>query len=83
TELSVSVPYREYELPATALMNDAAGLRVVVVTGDNRLQFRSVTLDRDLGPTVHLSRGLAGDERVIQIASAEFEAGQRVDVIKK
>src|SRR5262249_42129499 len=72
---------RVYELPATALLNDAAGLRIAVVGKDDKVELRRVALERDLGATVQVASGLDGGERVIQVASAELAAGQKVEPI--
>jgi multidrug efflux pump subunit AcrA (membrane-fusion protein) len=70
---------RVFELPATVLMSDAAGLRIAVVGADNRVHLQRVVLDRDLGATVQIASGLDGSERVIQVPNAELEEGQPVE----
>jgi RND family efflux transporter MFP subunit len=82
-ELSSSVPYRALELPSTALMSGAAGLRIAVVGPDNRVHFQVVGIERDLGPTVQLSSGVEPEQRVVQIGSVDLVEGARVDVIEK
>ncbi|HET9933659.1 MAG TPA: efflux RND transporter periplasmic adaptor subunit [Polyangiaceae bacterium] len=82
-ELTTSVPHRVLELPSTALMSDAQGLRVAVVTADNKVHLQPVTIERDLGPTVQLSSGIEPDQRVIQIGSVDLVEGERVEVIDK
>ncbi|HTQ04680.1 MAG TPA: efflux RND transporter periplasmic adaptor subunit, partial [Polyangiaceae bacterium] len=72
---------RVYELPATALLNDAAGLRIAVVGKDDKVELRRVSLERDLGATVQIATGLEGGERVIQVASAELADGEKVEPI--
>jgi multidrug efflux pump subunit AcrA (membrane-fusion protein) len=81
-ELTLTVPLRVYELPATALMNDASGLRVAVVTPQNTLQFRKIGLERDLGASVQVRSGLEGAERVVQIANVDLNEGERVEVVR-
>jgi RND family efflux transporter MFP subunit len=82
-ELTLSVPIRVHELPATALMSDASGLRVALVTPENTLQFRKIGLERDLGATVQVRSGIEATDRVVQIASVELSEGERVEVSKK
>ncbi len=72
---------RVYELPSTALLNDAAGLRIAVVGADGKVELRRVSLERDLGATVQLASGVDGTERVIQVASAELVDGEKVEPI--
>ncbi len=80
--LSLPISHRVLELPATALMNDANGLRVAVVGDEDKLRLVHVTLERDAGATVQIASGLDGTERVVRIASAELTDGMTVDVRK-
>jgi RND family efflux transporter MFP subunit len=82
-ELTLDVPLKVYELPATALMNDAAGLRVAVVSPENVLQFRKIGLERDLGATVQVRSGIEAGDRVVQLASVDLNEGERVEVSMK
>jgi membrane fusion protein (multidrug efflux system) len=77
-ELKLPAGRRVFELPATALLNDAAGLRIAVVDKSDTLRLLRVQLDRDLGATIRIATGLDGSERVVQVAGAELEDGQRV-----
>ena len=79
--LELSAPRKVFEIPATALLSDAKGLRVVIVGPGNELELRPVTLDRDLGATLHVSTGLEGGERLVQVASADLTEGQRVATV--
>jgi membrane fusion protein (multidrug efflux system) len=76
--LNLSAPRQVYEIPATALLNDAQGLRVAIVKADNTLHLQPITIERDLGATLQLSSGLNGDERLVQIAGAELNEGEKV-----
>jgi RND family efflux transporter MFP subunit len=79
--LSLATTRKVYEVPATALLNDAQGLRVAVIAPDNVLHFQAITIERDLGPSLLISTGLNGDERVVQIASADLSEGQKVEPV--
>jgi membrane fusion protein, multidrug efflux system len=74
-------PRKVFELPATALANDARGLRVAVVNANGQIQFVPIVIERDLGATLLVASGLDGSERVVQIATAELEEGQRVNTV--
>jgi hypothetical protein len=78
--LSLPVPHRAYEIPATALYNDASGLRVAVVDADESLRFAKIVIERDTGATLQVSNGLTADDRVVRLASASFRAGNHVKV---
>ncbi|MFZ5896671.1 MAG: efflux RND transporter periplasmic adaptor subunit [Myxococcota bacterium] len=82
-ELISSVPHRVFELPATALMSDAQGLRIATVSADDRIHFQPVTIERDLGPTVQIASGVQVDQRVVQIGSVDLVEGARVQVRQK
>jgi membrane fusion protein, multidrug efflux system len=77
--LSLSAPRQVYEIPATALLSDAQGLRVAVVQPNNTLHLQSIGVERDLGATLQVSSGLNGGERLVQIAGAELNEGQLVE----
>jgi membrane fusion protein, multidrug efflux system len=79
-EVRLSLPSarRVFELPATALLNDAAGLRIAVLDKDDRVKLVRVVLERDLGATVQIATGLDGSERVIQVAGADLVDGLKV-----
>jgi membrane fusion protein, multidrug efflux system len=79
--LTLPSPHRVFELPATALMSDASGLRVATVDGESRIHLVSVVVERDTGTNIEVSSGLTGDERVAKLASAEFVESKPVDVV--
>ena len=79
--LTLPSPHRVYEIPATALMNDAKGRRVAVVDGDSKVHLVPVVVERDTGPTIEVASGLVGTEHVAKLASAELVEGMRVDVL--
>lgn len=80
-ELSLPLPHRVLEIPATALYSDAAGVRVAVIDAQNKAHFRPITIERDTGATIQVAGGLTGDERVVAIAVPSLTEGQAVDVI--
>ena len=78
--LSLPVPHRSYEIPATALYNDARGLRVAVVAVDGAIQFKGIVIERDTGATLQIASGLAAEDRVVRLASAQLHEGSHVQV---
>jgi membrane fusion protein, multidrug efflux system len=78
--LTLPSPHRVFELPATALMSDANGLRVATVDSDSRIHLIPVVVERDTGANIEISTGLTGDERIAKLASAEFTEGRPVEV---
>jgi membrane fusion protein (multidrug efflux system) len=78
--LTLPSPFQVYEIPATALYNDARGVRVAVVDASGKIAFRPVTITRDTGATIEIVNGLSGDERVVKLASSSLVEGTAVAV---
>jgi membrane fusion protein (multidrug efflux system) len=76
--LAVDQPHEVWEVPATALFNDAQGLRVATVDEQDTVHFRTVTLERDAGATLQIASGLTGSERIVKLASASLSEGGKV-----
>lgn len=79
-ELTLTVPHHVVEIPATALYNDAQGLRVVVVDAQQKAHFAPITIERDTGATLQVATGLGGDERVVKIAVPELTEGDPLEL---
>ncbi len=79
--LNLSAPRQVYEIPATALLSDAQGLRVALVRPDDTLHLQPITIERDQGATLQVSSGFSGGERLVQIAGAELHEGQKVEPV--
>jgi len=81
-EVALTLPssHRVFEVPATALMNDAKGLRVALVDTQNTLRLVPVVVERDTGATVQIASGLTADARVVKLSSADMVDGKRVQV---
>ncbi len=81
-EVALKLPasHRVFEVPATALLNDAKGLRVAVVGADACIRLVPVVIERDTGSTIEIASGLDGSERVVKLASAQLTDGTPVDV---
>jgi RND family efflux transporter MFP subunit len=79
--ITLPVPHRVLELPATAVMSDSRGVRVQVVGPEGRMHFNPIVIERDTGATVQVATGLSGDERVIRVAVPSLTDGSSVDVV--
>jgi len=53
-------------IPASALIFDAKGLRVATVDATDHVKLKTITIARDLGPTLDIDAGLSAQDRVIQ-----------------
>jgi RND family efflux transporter MFP subunit len=78
--LTLPSPHEVYQIPSTALVTDAAGVRVMVVTPANTLHYQPIIIERDLGAVIQVASGLGPNDRVVQIASADLNEGQKVDI---
>jgi RND family efflux transporter MFP subunit len=78
--LSLPVPHKVVEIPATALYSDAQGLRIATVDAQNRIHFVPITIERDTGATLWVATGVTGDERIVKIAVPSLAEGDVVDV---
>lgn len=81
-EVALTLPssHRVFEIPATALLNDAQGLRVALVDADNKLRLVPIVLERDTGATVQVSSGLDAGSRVVKLAAADLADGKQVQI---
>lgn len=80
--MQLPVPHQVVEIPATALYNDAQGLRVAIVDAQQKLKFVPITLERDTGGTLQVATGLTGDERVVKIAVPGLVDGDALEVVE-
>jgi RND family efflux transporter MFP subunit len=78
--LTLPVPHRVLEIPATALYNDANGLRVAIADAQNRVHYVPITIERDTGAALWVATGLTGDERIVKIAVPTLAEGDLLDV---
>jgi len=67
-----------WRLPATALVFDENGTRVVTVDARNALHFQSVLVGRDFGASLDIQAGLRGDERIVKQPTVSLREGQNV-----
>jgi membrane fusion protein, multidrug efflux system len=79
--LTLPSPHAVLELPSTALMNDASGLRVATVDDDSKIHLVPVVVERDEGANVEISTGLTGKERIVKLGGADLVEGRPVEVV--
>lgn len=77
--LTLPTPHKVVEIPSTALLADAKGVRVAIVEG-GKLHLVPIVIERDTGPTLEIGSGLEGNEKVVKLASAELVEGRPVEV---
>jgi len=67
-------------IPASALIFNQNGLRVATVGPDDKIQFKTVTIARDLGRTIELASGLTPEDRVVVTPPDGIADGDQVRV---
>jgi RND family efflux transporter MFP subunit len=78
--LTLPLSHRVVQIPATAVVNDSKGMRVMTVDADDHVHVVPVVVEQDNGATIDVASGLAGTERVVKLATAELTEGTRVTV---
>jgi RND family efflux transporter MFP subunit len=68
-----------WRVPATAVMFNAQGTRVVIVGEGNKLHFQPVVLGRDFGMSIDIQAGLNGTELVLKQPTVSLQEGQVVE----
>src|SRR5262249_2351730 len=54
-QLTLPVPHKVLEIPATALYSDANGLRVATVDAQSKIHYAPITIERDTGATLQVA----------------------------
>ncbi|HTL35533.1 MAG TPA: efflux RND transporter periplasmic adaptor subunit [Kofleriaceae bacterium] len=80
--LTLPVPHRVLEIPATALYTDAQGTRVATVDAQNKIKMVPITIERDTGASLWVASGLNGSERIVKIAVPSALDGDPVEVVQ-
>jgi membrane fusion protein (multidrug efflux system) len=78
--LELEVARSVCEIPATALYNDAQGLRVASVDAQDKIHFKPIVLERDTGATLQIASGLQANDRIVKLADAALTEGAQVQV---
>jgi RND family efflux transporter MFP subunit len=79
--LTLPVPHRVLEIPATTLYTDAQGTRVATVDAQNKIKMVTITIERDTGASLIVGSGLTGTERIVKIAIPSALDGDPVEVV--
>ena len=82
-EVALTLPssHRVFEVPSTALLNDAKGLRVAVVDSESKVHLTPVVVERDTGASIEIASGIDASARVIKLASTQLSEGKIVEVL--
>ena len=77
----VHQPRSEWRIPDTALLSDAEGTRVALVTPDKKIHFQPVVIGRDYGKEMDVTSGLNGDETLVASPNLALQEGMTVRTI--
>jgi len=82
TQVALTLPYphRVFQIPATAVISDAKGIRVAIVGPDDAVHILPIVVERDNGATFDVAAGLTGSERVIKLPSVDLDEGRSVAI---
>jgi membrane fusion protein (multidrug efflux system) len=69
-----------FRIPVSALIFDAAGLRVATVDANDKVAFKPVTIARDLGGEIEIGTGVAANDRVIATPPDGLAEGDAVKI---
>jgi RND family efflux transporter MFP subunit len=75
-------PTKFLQVPASAMLFRASGPQVAVIDGEQRVQFRDVTIARDNGKVVEIASGLSAGDLVAVNISNQIAGGQKVTVMQ-
>jgi RND family efflux transporter MFP subunit len=76
--LHVASSEARWHVPATAVIADDRGTRVLTVGPDNKLHYQTVVLGRDYGGSVDIQSGLQGGEQILTQPRVSMLEGQAV-----
>jgi membrane fusion protein (multidrug efflux system) len=70
-----------WRIPASALVFNAQGTRVILVGAGNKLHFQNVVVGRDLGTAIDVQAGLQGNETIVKLPTVALQEGQNVNPV--
>jgi RND family efflux transporter MFP subunit len=73
--------HRVFEIPATAVLNDAHGTHIEIVDENGVVHHMPITIERDTGVTVQIPNPLSGHEHVLRIGNPDLAEGARVEAV--
>lgn len=68
-------------IPTSALLFEAEGKEVAVVTAESKIHFQKIELGRDFGTSIEVSSGLKGDEQVVTNPGEQLAEGVPVTAV--
>ena len=78
--LRAATPISSLIIPSGAVLYQAAGPQVAVVTDRSEVALKKVTLGRDFGDTIEITGGISKDDAVVASPPDYLIDGMRVEV---
>jgi multidrug efflux pump subunit AcrA (membrane-fusion protein) len=82
-DFTIATAGTRWRLPATAVIFDAKGTRVVSIAGGNTVHFQQVELGRDFGDTIDIQSGLHAHEMIVAQPTVSLKEGQVVTPVAR
>lgn len=79
--LTAPVDSQVFTIPSTALVFQEHGTQVAVVTEDDRIQLKPITVSKLMDNAVEVAEGISTSDRVVNNPSAALLAGEKVRVV--
>ena len=79
--LTAPVDRQVFTIPSTALVFQEHGTQVAVVTEDDRVHFKPITVSKLLDNAVEVAEGISTSDRIVNNPSAALLEGDTVRVV--
>ncbi len=79
--LTAPVERNVLTIPTTALVFQEHGTQVAVVTEDDRVHFKAITVGKMLDSAIEVADGISADDRIVNNPSAALLEGDRVRIV--
>ncbi len=80
-EITAPVDRQAFTMPSTALVFQEHGTQVAVVTEDDRIHLKPITVSKLMDQVVEVAEGLSASDRVVNNPSAALLNGDKVRVV--
>ena len=80
--LRVPHPGSAVTIPGTALITNSGGTQVALLSRDSKIHFQPITVGRDFGQTIEVTKGLRTNDQIVATPSDSLHEGQKVKAKK-
>ncbi|HEX2055588.1 MAG TPA: efflux RND transporter periplasmic adaptor subunit [Nitrospiraceae bacterium] len=80
-ELTAPVDRQVFVIPSTALVFQEHGTQVAVVTEDDRVHMKPITVSKLMDNAIEVEKGISPDDRIVNNPSAALLEGNKVRVV--